>query len=780
MKIHACIITRDSEKTLGKMLDSIEPHVDTIHILDTGSKKENKKATDSINPKDNPEFYINVDGQELLRFAKARNRSFEPYNVDNGDWILWVDSDDELVVKRSLKEILEIADKNGVNAVTCMYNYKMDGDEVKTGHTKHRLVRAGQYQWEHDDELWVVHENLYPKKGYKEYAMYTDQIEVNHRNPDFKKSADRNHKLLAHMATTMPNDPKVWYLLGRDSLGAKKTDIGMVALEKALKMDLNDHDRKSANLFLAEMYESSGSYKLALDYAMDALTVDPLSPETNSFVAKYYLLLGMNKEAVGFALRSNEGNFDTMGGAEVMPYDIMKQNAYVLAEALDRLGMYEDAINVLKDLSKITRKSDEKVLAESIKETQGKIQDRRITTLFKQTAELLHAQGKDPYKALEMLPERGFPIKAEIELRRSLGDFKVHDRAVDFYCLNNFEKWDPGTIITKGGGGSETAVVELAKRFAKAGYTVTVWGNPVEDGSVFDGVTWRSVLEFPYQDKFDILISWRNVQVFKDYDLEANYKYLWLQDIMQPFDYTKDVIEKIDKIIVLSTYHRFTAPAVPSDKFYFTTNGIDVDLIKEVEAEVGEIERVKGYCVNASSADRGLEELVGMWGDVIKEAPHATLSWFYGWNSWNVFANNEAAGKLKKSLIKQMKKKGINEGGRVGKKELYKEYLKAQFQTYPYKPPAETSCISVMEAQALGAIPITTGLDALEETQQFGIKVPITEYKDTLIRMLNSDDNTDEYRQQMMDWARDKFSWDRVADQWIQDLFYGYLTDKKD
>jgi glycosyltransferase involved in cell wall biosynthesis len=775
MKLDACIITKDSADIIHKMLESIKPHVDKIYVLDTGSTdntievlKEHDCIVDQITPQDNPEFFVEIDGQYNLKFAKARNRSFKP---SKADWILWIDSDDELVTKVDLKELIAKAEENKATAIGCSYNYRIDNGKVTTSHAKQRLLKNGVYKWEKDEDNWIIHENIYPLK--ESLDIYTDGFWINHANPNFEKSAKRNVRALLWMSKQLPDDPRVWYLLGRDAGGAKIPELMEAALSKAIGMDLSKKDFKSACTLLAELYETTGAYQTSLKYAAMAHARDPLSPESNTMMAKYYLLLGDNLEAITFAERARQYKFNALDGADVMAYDYIKLNTYILVEAYERQEMYLEALEELKRLKPHLVEADMETFEHTASELIGKAKVQKLSETYKDTAQELYNQGKDPYEADKMLPETDFPLPAQIELRRALGDFEKHFRAIDFYCLNNFENWDPSTIIKKGGGGSETAVVELAKRFAAAGYTVTVWGKPIKDGSVFDGVTWRDVKQFPYEDHFDVLVSWRDVGLYKNFDIRANKKYLWLQDIMQAPDYTRDVVDQLDKIIVLSDYHRMTAPQVPLNKFYFTTNGINLDLIEEVEKEVGKIEREKGYCVNASSADRGLEHLVRFWKGVKKKAPHARLSWFYGWNSWDVFAQFEWSAKLKKQLIKSMKKLGINEGGRIGKKELYKEYLKAEYWVYPLIGPAETSCITAMEAQALGAIPITTGITALEETQQFGVKVGLDQFEDTLIKLLNKPEivGEEEYREEMKKWARETFNWDRVANNWIKDLF---------
>jgi glycosyltransferase involved in cell wall biosynthesis len=78
-----------------------------------------------------------------------------------------------------------------------------------------------------------------------------------------------------------------------------------------------------------------------------------------------------------------------------------------------------------------------------------------------------------------------------------------------------------------------------------------------------------------------------------------------------------------------------------------------------------------------------------------------------------------------------------------------------------------------MEAQACGLIPITTGIAALAETQQYGLKINLEDYAEALYNLINQNKETEEkkkYREEMMKWARETFSWDRVYQQWLKEL----------
>lgn len=65
---------------------------------------------------------------------------------------------------------------------------------------------------------------------------------------------------------------------------------------------------------------------------------------------------------------------------------------------------------------------------------------------------------------------------------------------------------------------------------------------------------------------------------------------------------------------------------------------------------------------------------------------------------------------------------GIVMRGRVGQNELAEEFLSANMLLYPTNF-LETSCITVMEAQAAGCIPITSHLGVLREN--VALEIPL-------------------------------------------------------
>lgn len=783
------MIVKNESKNIIKCVTSVKDYIDEFSIVDTGSTDDTVALLESIGIKPivvtketHPELFINTEGDIWdLNFSQARNLSFG--NLKS-DYVLWLDGDDTVVNAEQIPALLDLMQKESISVTGMTYLYEVRDGQVISSHPKERILKNGMYQWEYNKD-WAVHENVYAKPEFKkdEKELFIDSVQILHhkKSKDMTKSGERNLRLLRWMVTqpSLKDDPRLHFLIGREAFGLEKMDIALEFLEIYLKMEYTPHDALISAFDLSIIYEGLGMYKDALSYAFEAIKVKPDHPLGYLMVAKYYTILGRSTEALKFIEDASRRKTSKLDPIVQLDYSMDRTATMLLAENYDRMGLYKQAVNVMQGFLPRALEEDKEQIQNDIKDLVKKENLRKVRESFVIQANLVIQRSGKLNKAEIKKFIKEFPINLEnhkeaIDLKRAAGLYEKHENHIAIYCALNFEAWDPESIIKNGGGGSETAVIELASRFAKAGYKVTVFAAPKKNNTVYEGVLYKTFTDANFADDFDIFISWRNPWIFKDVNVRARKKYLWLQDIMLPHDYTEDLYSQLDKIIVLSTYHRETALHVPESKFYYTTNGINLDLIEEVEKEMKGAKREKGYCIYASSADRGLEGLVRMWPEVLKNVKKVRLTWFYGWNSWNKLQDNEHAKRWQEQMIKAMKRNAILEGGRVGKKELYKEYFKAQFLTYPLVGPAETSCITVMEAQACGAFPITTGITALEETQQFGIKVDIDEYKETLIKALNAKDNSEKYRKEMMKWARETFNWDRVADNWVKDLFDGY------
>lgn len=782
------MITNTAEH-LDTAIGSVAPFVDEIVIVDNGTDKRVKKVATrfeakyiKISRKDNPEYFLEYPTDNFEpNFTMLRRRSFEECTKD---WILWLDTDDVFINAQEIKPTLIEVDAAKKDVIVLQYNYQVDdmGNVLKV-HNKERILRRGVWQWERDPD-WAVHENLYGVEEENPPGVLIYEMKVEHKKEfkEFSKSNMRNYNILMAMLKKekFQKDPRVWYLIGRELISLRQYDKVIDIFNRYLGMEYAAHDALDACLRCAEILEATGNFTAALAYIMKGISIRPDHPIGYLFAARYLNYQGKAEEAIDMldvGMKKTINPLDTLT-QEPLTMQWVAYKGY--ADAYMQLKQYGKAIEVIdnnihrfdkewkKQLEEIRKAADEKIRLDEVMNAMQIFIDNKTGHLV--------SEGKTPHiedysSIFEQFDKSLLLSPIYFNLRKQTGDYRVHgDNEITIVHMNNFEDWDPDTIYNNGGGGSETACVELSTWWQEKGYKVTVYASPKVDGTVFKGVTWRRFENVNLADDFNIFISLRNALIFTDFEIHARKKFVWLQDIMYPEQYTPQLYDKIDKIIVLSNYHRETAPDVPEGKFYYTTNGINIRLIEEVEKE--DIQRVPNKCIYISSADRGLQPLVGMWGGIKKEIPDADLSWAYGWNSWNAFRKEGDAEKFKQDMIDGMAKNGIHELGRISKKDLYRLIRSATYHLYPLIGPAETSCIAVMETQALGAIPITTGITALEETQQYGIKVPLEVYPTAVVRtMKNRYEDNEQYRAKMMKWARETYDWEKVADRWIKDLF---------
>jgi len=123
--------------------------------------------------------------------------------------------------------------------------------------------------------------------------------------------------------------------------------------------------------------------------------------------------------------------------------------------------------------------------------------------------------------------------------------------------------------MEKGMGGSEEAIVYLARELAKLGWQVTVFNDRDEEYES-DGVTYKPWTLLNPFDKFDVYWAWRVPENVKD--IKARRRIVDLHDTM-PADRVYAVDGDV-KFFVKSKYHRSLYPKLPDDRFIIVGNAI--------------------------------------------------------------------------------------------------------------------------------------------------------------------------------------------------------------
>lgn len=294
------------------------------------------------------------------------------------------------------------------------------------------------------------------------------------------------------------------------------------------------------------------------------------------------------------------------------------------------------------------------------------------------------------------------------------------------YCGPSWEEWSPKSQ-DKGIGGSEEAVIELARLLAK-NHEVTVFNKCGDDEGTYDGIKYENYEYFDNTVSYNTIILWRNAEfLLKELKDAKGKKILWLHDTNPEYQILP-FIHMIDKIVLASTYHRGLYPHIPSDKFAVQPLGIKTEYFDE------KVERNPYKIIYASSYDRGLKELLESWSEIKLAVPKAELHVFYGWDTIDkmIASGEDKFTQFKEEMEELMNQEGIYHHGRVGHKELAKEYLSSGVWAYPCWFP-EVMCIAGMKAQISGAIPVITPTAALRTTVKWGYSTrePRSEMGDT-------------------------------------------------
>src|SRR3990167_2696184 len=178
-----------------------------------------------------------------------------------------------------------------------------------------------------------------------------------------------------------------------------------------------------------------------------------------------------------------------------------------------------------------------------------------------------------------------------------------------------------------------------------------------------------------------------------------------------------------------------------------------------------------------SSYDRGLDHLLFMWADIRKAVPEVELHCCYGWDLFDkVASNNPERMKWKAGVQMLMTQPGIVHHGRVGKEELSKIRKSCGIWAYPTDF-QEINCITALDCQADGLVPVTMALAALPESVQSGVMVEgsIRElktskrYAQALILLLTDKERWEKESKKAQKWAK-KFIWPKIAMKWNEVL----------
>jgi len=310
-----------------------------------------------------------------------------------------------------------------------------------------------------------------------------------------------------------------------------------------------------------------------------------------------------------------------------------------------------------------------------------------------------------------------------------------------FVADGGFEPWTGSDIFTKGVGGSETYIIEMARYIQKRGeYKVLVFCNCLEQ-STFEGVEYIPIAHFMPFAKVRFIHTCI-ISRFSEYipvAIEGNVEnlYMVLHDLT-PSGIVIPISDKMKKIFCLSEWHveyftnifpQFKDITVP---FYY---GIDVarfdnEKVIETDSEnlpksniqismVESSPKTPYKFIYSSYPNRGLYELLLMWPTIVEKYPEANLHLYSDVNGkWVNGVAPELMQKIRDLYVKYENLEGglnIHKYGWVSKSTLAEAWKTAEYWLYPCTF-METFCLTAVEAALSKTLAITNGLAALQNT----------------------------------------------------------------
>lgn len=796
------IVRGDSEaKQFERCLKSFMPYVDGLYVAVTGlesHKKIHKLVTQynglsvSTSPETHPEIYTTIEHPDNLdkkvtffsNFAAARNVSFDLVPEKEYDYVTWADVDDVIVSGGELKVCASLAKARKFDVVYFTYWYETRRDEndrvqeIEIDQVRERLMRPGKFRW-----VSRLHEvAIQADPAFRPESSEWDLKDgrrccwLHLSDPqEWTSKLERNKRILmVQLEEEKWEDPRTIFSLAKIYFDMGDPDSLRRCLDliaKYLEKSGWDAERANALEYAGLVHEKNGDFKRAIaaywhgiaEYPMDTMLWLRL---TNAYYELGHTVFGDHMLSMAEKLEMPKASTLIQN-----PKDIkILLTALKFRQAANK-GLTADMVYWAEKRAAILGK-DDGALADA---KQHHYTNEAARGLFNYSKWLKDAGLKDRIPTiLETVPKEWGNLPFIHTIKNDLGIVTEWPKGSIVYYAHmsisspHFETWD-WKSLEKGIGGSETAVIQLTEKWAKAGRDVTVFADVEEESVSPSGVKWKPYYSINWNDKFDNLILWRQPRLLERVN-NAKHIYIDLHDVCSALDYPSSVIKKIDGIFFKSKYHRAMVPHLPDKKAFIVSNGITLPEFENRSVDPAK----RNKLFYGSSYDRGLEHLLRIWPKIRELNKEATLEICYGWNLFEtVFKDNPERMAWKEKMDELMSCEGVTQHGRLGQDELRKVRKECGIWAYPTHF-TEINCITALESQSDGLVPVVINLAALDETVGSGIKVegdiylkPVREeYLQKLTSLMGDEAKWKAESEKAKEFAK-LYSWDLVSAQWL-------------
>jgi glycosyltransferase involved in cell wall biosynthesis/tetratricopeptide (TPR) repeat protein len=753
-KVAVSIITGDKykEEEIEKLLKSLEPHFHGVFVNYNGDNEELDWQKFTNLPVVWKKFKWEDD------FALARNQALSLIPVDEFDWWMWIDTDDIFVAEEgALQEIFDSLDEY-TEGIFLRYAYAVEPETniVVVEQWRERIMSTkADWRW-----VFPIHEVCKSVSGAQFAKRDQAFIEHQRKSGEERGARDRNRRIITKALKENPDEPRFHFYFAGEAMAEADTlppglernaNIETAIMEyrkfREIINDLSD-DVYLATCRIAELNRMKRDYSAALEADLECIAIYPDWPDGYVGAAKSCLELADWPRMKAFADMATKCSKPSTA-ASIEPMMASFTPLFLRAIANEELGNIDQALD------------DYKAAQKHWSPTSGDLEKK---------IEFLENLIKDK------------PGEERWHLRNKLRGTKK-EKSICFFTQPIPDIWHPVTLEQNGAGGAETCIMKLAPMFQADGWRTVVFGTPGSYRGVHEGVEYWNSEEFLPTEEFTVFVSSRSYVPF-EHNLRSKANFLWLHDV-NIGNVDVNTINKADAVFGLTNWHAEHIQKLyklNKNKIKVVPNGVDFSRFPVENWK----EKNKKRVIYSSSPDRGLDILLSLWPLVKQRYPDIELHIYYGWDIIDKIIEVNSKRSPHASHLLQFKKKclyqiqslggeegGVFQHGRINQNDLAKEMASSEIWAYPTNF-METFCITAVEMQAAGVIPVTSGLAALNEVvypkyEKIKGWPQNADYQRRWLELFaysyEADSWKDEFREEAREFVQ-KFSWENSYEVW--------------
>lgn len=320
--------------------------------------------------------------------------------------------------------------------------------------------------------------------------------------------------------------------------------------------------------------------------------------------------------------------------------------------------------------------------------------------------------------------------------------------------------------------GTQTAFIELSRAFEQLGQVVSVYTETVR---VLEnkGRTWNQLSEVDVNIEYDLMIVNVSPYLFENFKhIKARKKILWIHNEAKYLLYwqrLKYLIKHRPIVVFSGNYHKTTLPFfIPTGGRKVISYGIGQEVLKTKSGNYV-VRNKKVYFT--SNPLRSLRWLVDLWvAEIHPHHPDAELHVFAGWKTygaWGIAVKNRMQTEIEYASQFAMNKIVIRDV--LPKQELFSEMKEGRAMFYKGDR-AETFCLAVAEAQALGLPAVVCDLGSMKERVEHGVTGFVARSDDEFVKYAIKVLHDEQLCEQLSIAARNKYTevtWLNAANQFL-------------